>query len=120
MVTFCIKHIGNRNIFLPPPPPEFQHILSHVCTLILHNINASWDSGGGGMIIHSPNVTSERARTFAVGYLVFSLENLFFQYNEIISTSKLPFHNTLVMKYYNVLAYFSLDYDNCPFTKFSW
>ena len=24
------------------------------------------------------------------------------------------------MKYYNVLAYFSLDYENCPFTKFSW
>ena len=23
------------------------------------------------------------------------------------------------MEYYNVLAYFSLDYENCPFTKFS-
>ena len=23
------------------------------------------------------------------------------------------------MKYYKVLAYFSLDYENCPFTKFS-
>ena len=40
-----------------------------------------------------------------------SLENLFFQYNEMISTNKLPFHNPLVMKYYNVLAYFSLDYE---------
>ena len=48
-----------------------------------------------------------------------SLENLFFQHNEIISTSKLPFRNPLVMKYYNVLAYFSLDNENCPFTKFS-
>ena len=25
------------------------------------------------------------------------------------------FINPLVMKYYNVLAYFSLDYENCPF-----
>ena len=46
--------------------------------------------------------------------------NRFNSYNEIISTSKLPFHNPLVMKYYNVLAYFSFDYENCPFTKFSW
>ena len=66
------------------------------------------------------NVTSGRARTLAFGFLVCSLENLFSQYNEIISTSKFPFHNPLVMKYYNVLAYFSLDYENCPFTKFSW
>ena len=48
-----------------------------------------------------------------MGIMVCSLENLFFQYNEIISTSKLPFHNPLVMKYY-VLAYFSLDNENCP------
>ena len=48
------------------------------------------------------------------------LKIFFFQYNEIISTSKLPFHNPLVMKYYKVLAFFSLDYENCPFTKFSW
>ena len=41
---------------------------------------------------------------------------LFPQYNDIIRTSKFPFHNPLVMKYYNVLAYFSLDYDHCPFT----
>ena len=46
-----------------------------------------------------------------------SVENLFFQYKEIIGTSKLPFHNPLVMEYYNVLAYFSLDYENCPFTN---
>ena len=46
-----------------------------------------------------------------------SLENPFFQYNEIISTSKLPLYNPLVMKYYNVLAYFSLNYENCPSTE---
>ena len=45
------------------------------------------------------------ARTLAFGFLVCSLENLFIKYNEIISTSKLPFHNPLVMKYY-VLTYF--------------
>ena len=46
-----------------------------------------------------------------------SIENLFFQYN----ASKFPFHNPLVMKYYNLfLAYLSLDYENCPFTKFSY
>ena len=48
------------------------------------------------------------------------LKIFFFQYNKIISTYKLPFHNPLVMKYYNVLAYFSLDYENSPLTKFSW
>ena len=42
-------------------------------------------------------MTSERARTLAFGFLVCSLENLFFQYNEIISTSKLSFHNPLVL-----------------------
>ena len=68
------------------------------------------------MISHSPG----RARTLAFGSLVCSLENLFFKYNEIVSTSKLPYHNPLVMKYYNVLTYFSLEYENFPFTKFSW
>ena len=66
------------------------------------------------------NFTSGRAPILAFGILVFSLENLFSQYNEITSKSKLPFHNPLVMNYYNVLAYFSLDYENFPFTKFSW
>ena len=61
-------------------------------------------------------MTSGRVQTLAFGILVCSLENLIFQYNEIISTSKLPFHNPLVMKSYNVLAYFSIDYENCPFT----
>ena len=64
-------------------------------------------------------MTSGRARTLAFGFSVCPLENLFFKYNEIISTSKLPFHNPLALKYYNVLAYFSLDYEDCPFTKFS-
>ena len=65
-------------------------------------------------------MTSGRARTLVFGFLVCSLENLFFQYNDIIgdiiSTSKFPIHNPLVMKYYNFFfAYFSLDYKNCPF-----
>ena len=30
-------------------------------------------------------------------FLVCSLENLYFQYDEIVSISKLPFHNPLVM-----------------------
>ena len=42
------------------------------------------------------------------------------QYNKIVSISKRPFYNPQAMKYYNVLAYFSLDYENCPFTKLSW
>ena len=63
-------------------------------------------------------MTSGQARTLAFGFLVCFLENLFLQYNEIISTSKLPFHNLLVMKYYNVLASFSFDYETCHFTKF--
>ena len=73
------------------------------------------------MIYHSPKRDVwARPNISIFEFLVCSLENLFFQYNEIIITSKLPFHNPLVMKYYKVLAYFSLDYENCPFTKFSW
>ena len=34
------------------------------------------------------------------------------QYTEM-STSKIPFHNPIVMKYYYVLACFSLDYEYC-------
>ena len=64
-------------------------------------------------------MTSGGAPTLAFGFLVCFLE-FFFLNKEIISTSKLPFQNPLVMKCYNVLAYFSLDYENCPFTKFSW
>ena len=60
---------------------------------------------------------SGRAQKLAFGFLVSSLENLKFMINETISTSKLPFNKPLVMKYYNVLAYFSLDYENCHFTK---
>ena len=45
--------------------------------------------------------------------------NSFFQYKEIISTSKLPCHNPLVMKYYNVFSIFFLEYENSPFTRFS-
>ena len=72
------------------------------------------------MISHIPKcdvLASPNIRIWIFGML--SLKP-FFQYNEIISTSKLPFHNPLVMKYNNVLAYFSLAYENCPFTKFSW
>ena len=72
------------------------------------------------MISHSPKCDAWASRAKAFGVLVCSLENIFFRYKEIISTSKLPFHNPLVMKYYNVLTYFSLDNENCPFSKFSW
>ena len=51
----------------------------------------------------------------AFGFLMCSLENLIFQDNEIISTSELPFHNPLVMKYYKVLAYISFAYENLSF-----
>ena len=71
------------------------------------------------MISHSPKCDVWASQNISIGFLVCSLE-IFFQYNEIISTSKLPFHNPLVMKYYNVFSIFSLDYENCPFTKFSW
>ena len=60
------------------------------------------------------------ARALAFGVLVCSLENLFFKCNEIISTSKLHFHNPQVMNYYKVFNIFFLDYENCPFTKFTW
>ena len=40
------------------------------------------------------------------GFLVCSLEYCFFQYNQIISTSKLPFHNPLLMKYYTAFGIF--------------
>ena len=123
MVTFCIIHIGNRKIFLKHhPPPEPQLILLHVSVFSYftwYMWKASWDSGGEWYPT-AQNVTSGRARSLAFEILVCSLENLFFQYNEIISTSKLPFYNPLVMKYCNVSTYFSLDYENCPFTKFSW
>ena len=72
------------------------------------------------MIRTAQNVISGRARTLAFGFLVCSLENLYFQFDEIISKSKLPFHNPLVMNITMFLAYFSLDYENCPFTKFGW
>ena len=62
---------------------------------------------GGGIKSHSPKCDETgRARTLAFGFLVCSLENLFIQLNEIISTSKLPFHNPLVIKYYNVISIF--------------
>ena len=79
---------------------------------------ASWDSEGGGGEWYptAQNVTPGRGQTLAFGFLLCSLE-FFFQYNEIISTSKLPFHNPLVMKYYKILAYFSLDYDIGSFTN---
>ena len=48
-----------------------------------------------------------------------SFESNFFQHDEIISTSKLPFHNPLVVKCYNVFIIFSLDYENRPLTKLS-
>ena len=97
-----------------------------MCSHILHNICdklvGTRGGGGGGreMISHSIKCDVWASPNISVGFSVCSLKNLFFQYNEIISTIKLPFHNPLVKKYYNVWAYFSLDYEKCPFTKFSW
>ena len=83
---------------------------------------ASWNSGGGGggWYPTAQNVTSGRALTLAFGFLMCSLENIFFQYNEIISTSKLPFHNPLVVKYHNVFSIFFFRLWKLSFTKFSW
>ena len=55
-------------------------------------------------------MTSGQAKTLAFGFLVCSLENIYFQYDEIISTSTLPFHYPLVMNITTFLAYFSLDF----------
>ena len=49
-----------------------------------------------------------------------SLENIYFQYDEIISINKPLFHNPLVMNIKTYLAYFSLDYEKCPITKLTW
>ena len=58
------------------------------------------------MISHSPKCDVWASLTLAFGFLVCSLENLFFMYNEIISTSKLPFNKPLVTKYYTVFSIF--------------
>ena len=58
---------------------------------------------------------SGQAQILVFGFLC-SIENLFFQYNAIISTSKFPFHKPLVINVTTVLAYFSLDYEYCHFT----
>ena len=111
MVTFGIKHIGNRKLFLkhrsPPPSPNLS-FCTYVCTHILHNICEKPAGTQGERYPTAQNVVSGQARISAFGFLLCSLENLFFfRIIEIISTSKLPFYNPLVMKYYNVLAYFS-------------
>ena len=87
------------NIFKTSFPPESQLIILHESVFsyfTLYMWEASWDSGGGGGEWYptAQNVTFGQARTLAFGFLVCCLENLFFQYNEIISKSKLPFHNT--------------------------
>ena len=119
MVTFCIIHIGNRKIFFKhPPPPESQLILLHVSVFSYFTSymwKASWDSGG--LISQSPKCDVWASPIIRIRIFGVHSWKSFFQYNEIISTSTLPFHNPLVMKYYNVLAYFSLVYENCPFTK---
>ena len=62
-------------------------------------------------------MTSGRAQTLAIGFLVCSLVNLFSSIMKI-STSELPFHNPLVMKCNNIFSiFFSLDYENCPFIE---
>ena len=67
---------------------------------------ASWNSGGGGKIPHSPKCDIWASPNISIWILVCSLEYRFFQYNEIISISKLHFHNPLVMKYYNAFGIF--------------
>ena len=84
---------------------------------------ASWDSGGWGGVgddddIPQPKMWSlGEPKHYILIFGVLSWKS-FFQYNKIISTSKLPFHNPLVMKYYNVFSIFSLDYEKCPISKF--
>ena len=85
MVTFCIIHIGNRKTVLKyHPQSQLTNPFARKCVLIFYIIyvKTSWDSmcvcgGGGGLYPTAQNVTSERARTLAIGFLVCSLENLF-------------------------------------------
>ena len=65
---------------------------------------ASWNLGG--MISHS--LKCDVLASPIISFWIFGVLSWksFFKYNEIITTSKLPFHNPLIMKYYNVLAYF--------------
>ena len=91
-----------------------------MCSYFLHNICEKLVETQGGTISHSPKCDDWVSPNISIIFLVCFLENLFFQYNEIISTSKLPFPKPLVIKITKFLAYFSLDYENCPFTKFNW
>ena len=53
MVSFCIIHIGNREIFLKHPP-ESQLIILHVCVFsYLHNICEKLVRTRAGMISYS-------------------------------------------------------------------
>ena len=71
-----------------------SHILNNICEKLV----GTRGGGGGEWYSTAQNATSERARTLAFGFLACSLENLYFQYDEIISTSKLPFHSKLGCK----------------------
>ena len=80
-----------------------------MCSHILHNICEKLVGTRGvgvGIYPTAQNVTSGRRGTLSFGILVCSLENLYFQYDEIISTSKLPIHNPLVMNITTFLVYF--------------
>ena len=123
LVTFCIIHtcIGNRKLFLkyhPPPRVPTNHFARkwvwHIF-IIAYMWKASWDSGGGGgMISHSQNVTYGRARTLAFGFVVCSLENLFFKYNEINSTSKPISHEILQRLGFFFLRLWKRYFHLCP------
>ena len=120
MVTFCIIHIGNRKILLKhhPPPlgnrkillkhhPPPQLILLHVSVFSYftqYMWQASWDSGGG---IDIPQPKCDVWASPNISIWICSLENLFFQYNEIICTSKLPFHFSLPISH-EILQCFSI------------
>ena len=118
---FVLTYRKSKNIFKTSSPRVPTNPFVRKRSHILHNICETLvGTRGGGGYPTAQNVMSGRARTFTFGFWCALSKIFFFQYKEIISTSKLPFHNPLVMKYYNVLAYFSLYYENFPFTKFSW
>ena len=103
MVTFCVIHMGNRKIFLKYHSSESQLILLHVMSShILHYICKKLvGTRGGGMISNGSKCDVWVRQNISIW--IFGVLS-FFQYNEIISTSMIPFHYPLVMKYYKVFS----------------
>ena len=67
---------------------------------------ASLNSGGGGMVSHSPKCDVWASPNISIWIFGVISWISFFMYNEIISTSKLPFNKPLVTKYYTVFCTF--------------